>query len=189
MAENAQHADMMHGSIFVLLKRFVEASYNYSTWARLLENTSITRQNYNLNEMYPTAELRELLGAAVRMTGASAHVLLEQFGRFLVPDLLLIYKKYINPDWKTFDMLLNTETVMHAAVRTEDQRTNPPILFVSKVNNNLLMIDYHSRRKMAALAVGIVKGIADYYHESDRVRVIPATDLNSERVQLRIEFD
>ena len=41
---------------------------------------------------------------------------------------------------------------------------------------------------MASLAVGIIKGIAKYYNESEKVKVIPATDLNDERVQIRVEF-
>lgn len=41
MEENTVQEDQMHGSMFVLLKRFVERSHDYSTWVRLLESAGI----------------------------------------------------------------------------------------------------------------------------------------------------
>jgi hypothetical protein len=59
-----------------------------------------------------------------------------------VPDLLLIYHKYINPTW----------------------------------------------RRMTGVAVGIIRGIAQYYHESDVVEVTRLTAVDEERVQIRVDF-
>lgn len=178
----------MHGSLFVFLKRFVESNYDFSTWIRLLENAGIDRSTYTMHELYPTQELNTIVEEASRLTDLPIEKLHEMFGEFLVPDLLLIYQKYINPAWRTYDMLLHTETIMHGAVRKEDNRASPPILNVSKVNQKLLVIDYFSKRRMAGVAVGIIKGIARYYHEYDQVSVVPVTPLNAERVQIRVMF-
>lgn len=178
----------MHGSILVFLKRFVESKYDYSTWIKLTEKAGIAHAGYQMHDMYPTRELYDLVATASEMTGISASDLQEAFGMFLVPDLLLIYKKYVNPAWKTFEMLQYTEAIMHGAVRSEDNRTSPPILFVNKVSNSLLVIDYHSKRKLASVAIGIIKGIANYFQESDQVKVIPVTARDAERVQIRVEF-
>ncbi|MCC9166251.1 heme NO-binding domain-containing protein [Pontibacter harenae] len=180
--------DKMHGSIFVFLKRFVESSYDFSTWIKLLDTAGINHETYQMHGMYPTKELQTIVSTASELTGLSVDELQESFGRFLVPDLLLIYRKHLNPEWKTFQMLQYTEAVMHGAVRREDSRTNPPILSVSKVSNKLLIIDYHSKRRMASVAIGIIKGIAQYFQESDIVTVTPVTPRDAERVQLRIEF-
>ena len=180
--------DRMHGSIFVFLKRFVESTYDFSTWIKLLEDAGVERSTYTMHEMYPTQELTAIVDAASEITEIPVPALHEKFGIFLVPDLLLIYQKYIDPNWRTFDMLLNTENVMHGAVRKEDNRASPPILNVSKVNQNLLVIDYFSKRKMAGVAIGIIKGIAHYYNESDQVNVFAVTPLDAERVQIRVEF-
>ncbi len=40
----------------------------------------------------------------------------------------------------------------------------------------------------AWLAIGIIKGIAKYYNESEKVIVIPKTNPNEDRVQIRVEF-
>ena len=55
--KDIMNEDKMHGSIFVLLKRFVENSSDYSTWIKLLESTGINHASYQMQEMYPTSEL------------------------------------------------------------------------------------------------------------------------------------
>ncbi len=50
------------------------------------------------------------------------------------------------------------------------------------------MIDYFSKRKMGALAVGIIKGIATYYNEQDKIEIKSMSDPEDERVQIRVEF-
>jgi hypothetical protein len=180
--------DRMHGSIFAFLKRFVESTYDFSTWMKIMEQTGINRTGYQMQEMYPTQELVQIMGAVAEVSGKTPHEVQEQFGTFLVPDLLMIFKKYVNPSWRTFDMLLHTEEYMHGAVRSSDSRSTPPRLSVNKVSSKLLIIDYYSKRRMAGVAIGIVKGIAAYFEETDQVKIRPMTDLNAERVQLRVEF-
>lgn len=180
--------DRMHGSIFVFLKRFVESTFDFSTWLKILEQAGIDRTTYTLHELYPTKELNRIVAEASKLTGLSETDVHEMFGEFLVPDLLLVYKKYIDPTWRTFEMLQYTEIVMHGAVRKEDSRTSPPILNVSTVSQKRLVIDYYSKRKMAGVAIGIIKGIARYFNEYDNVTVIPVTPRDAERVQLRVEF-
>ncbi|GHA57469.1 heme NO-binding domain-containing protein [Pontibacter akesuensis] len=180
--------DKMHGSIFVLLKRFVESTYDYSTWMNLLEAVGHTGAPYQLQEVYPTSEMVAILERASAMTGIPVYELTERFGEFLVPDLLLVYKKYVNPEWRTYEMLLYAEEKMHGAVKREDGRTNPPLLLVTKVGNKQLIVDYYSKRRMSGVAVGIIKGIAAYYQESDQVVVSRLTAADEERVQIKVDF-
>ena len=107
----------MHGSIFVLLKRFIEKEYDYSTWLKLTEEAGVERPPYEMSEMYPTRELFAIVNTASQAIDVPVNTLMERFGEFLVPDLLLIYKKYVRPEWRTYEMLLNTEVAMHGAVR------------------------------------------------------------------------
>ena len=188
LQENGEAGDVMHGSIFAFLKRYIESTYDYSTWVKLMESTGINRVGYQMQEMYPTRELTQIIGAVSTLSGKQPHEVQEQFGAFLVPDLLMIYKKYVMPEWTTYDLLLHAESNMHGAVRSNDKRTKPPVLSVNKVSSKLLVIDYHSTRRMSSVGIGIVKGIAAYFNESDRVTVSSMTSPDAERVQLRVEF-
>lgn len=178
----------MHGSIFAFLKRFVESTFDYSTWVKIMDITGIRRTGYQMQEMYPTQELVKIVGAVSALSGKTPHQVQEQFGTFLVPDLLMVYKKYVKPEWNTYHMLLHAEEHMHGAVRNTDKRTSPPRLSVSRVSPKLLVIDYYSKRRMASVGIGIVKGIAAYFNEAEEVTVIPMTDPDAARVQLRVEF-
>lgn len=189
MTENSlSAADKMHGSIFVFLRRFFETKYDYSTWQQLLATAGIDHAPYTMHEMYPTREIYDILMAASNASGTDSVTLQEAFGEFLVPDLLLIYKKYIDPSWKTYDMLLHTESNMHAAVKKEDERTSPPKLMVTKIGTNKLMVDYHSKRRMGPVAIGIIKGIARYYNEHENVKVTSISAPHEERVQIAVDF-
>ncbi|RDV11456.1 hypothetical protein DXT99_24665 [Pontibacter diazotrophicus] len=188
MGDNFSYEDQMHGTIFVLCKRYVESLYDDSTWAKLLKAAGIEHASYQMQEMYPTSELFSLMAKASERTGIPLHQLLERFGEFLVPDLLLMYKRYLRPEWNTYDMLLNTVAGMHAAVREKNNRKSPPMLLVTKKGDTQLIVDYHSKRKMATFAVGAIKGLAKYYDEDDKVEVTLLTPVEKERVQIRVDF-
>ncbi|MCW3102197.1 MAG: hypothetical protein JWO09_637 [Bacteroidetes bacterium] len=178
----------VHGSIFFLLKKFVDQNLPAGTWARLNEGAGTSPESFEMTKNYPVRDINAIVDEASKLTGTPVNVLKEKFGEYLVPDLFLLYSSYLQPHWKTFEVLENTELVMHGAVRRLNSTANPPILNVTKVNDKLLMIDYFSHRKMGCLAVGIIKGIAWYYNESDTVTVTPATDPDAERVQIKVEF-
>lgn len=181
--------DKMHGSIFVLLRKFVASTFSPDFWAQRIDDAGIQNAEYIMTKRYPTNDIFKLLQSISIATGMSHHELQEKFGQYLVPDLLTVYGKYVDPSWKSYDLLKHTESMMHAAVRIENEKANPPILNISPVSDNLLIIDYHSKRRMASLAIGIIKGIAKYYNEEKVISVKSATGLNDERVQIRVEFD
>lgn len=182
--------DQMHGSIFIFLKRFVENSQDYSTWVNLLEREGLRdriAKSYQMHEVYPIGELFAIMAAA-RADGIPYDEFQERFGEFLVPDLLLVFKRFIDPSWRTYDMLLHIGSHMHGGIKRENDKTNPPPLHVSKVGKKLLVIDYHSKRRMAGFAIGIIRGLAAYFDEGDRVKVLPTTEPGAERVQIKVEF-
>jgi len=184
-----QEALQIHGSMFFLLNQFVVRNYGNDTWLQLTEAAGAGEAPHDIHKNYPAAEMFSILSAASKLTHLSENDLKQKFGEYLVPPLLGMYKQHINPDWKTFEMLENTELVMHKAVRKQENQASPPVLNVSRVHDKLLIIEYFSKRRMASLAVGIINGIAKYYGESDKVKAIPVSDLDEERVQIRVEFN
>ncbi|WP_460612120.1 MULTISPECIES: heme NO-binding domain-containing protein [Hymenobacter] len=176
----------MHGTIFTLLKRYVQTQYDHSTWLRLLEASGLSATDFDHKEVYPDEHMYRLVGEAAVMTGLSADELHEKFGEYLVPDLMYMYQKLVKPEWTTLDMLEHTEGTMHKQVRSEHVQNAPPVLNVTRVSPDELFIDYVSARRMGALAVGIVRGIAAHYDEADAILVEPTTSENGEKVRIRV---
>lgn len=177
----------VHGSIFFLLKKFINFDLSPYAWEDI--NVEVNQPpSFSVTENYAIEQLNPILEKASQLKGISKNDLMERFGKYLVNDLFALYRDYIKPEWRTYEVILNTETVMHGAVRKLNSTANPPILHVSQVSETLLIIDYHSHRKMASLALGIIEGIAEYYGESTKVRITPMTDENDERVQIRLDF-
>lgn len=178
----------VHGSIFFLLRKFISNRFPEGSWELFIRQGGISHQEFELTEAYGIEEIGVIMTQASAASDVPIESLKEQFGEYLVPDLFQLYAHYLKPTWKTYDVLLYTETVMHGAVRKLNSTANPPILNVSKISKNLIMIDYFSRRRMGSLAVGIIKGIAKYYGEDAHVRVEPTTTPDAERVQIKVHF-
>ncbi len=176
----------MHGTIFTLLKRYVQTQYDHSTWVKLVELSGLEKVDFDTKSVYPDAHIYALIGHAAEMTGIPAGELHEKFGEYLVPDLIYMYQKLVKPEWNTLDMLEHTEATMHAHVRREHAENSPPVLDVQRLSENELMIDYVSPRRMSGLAVGIVRGLAVYFDEADRIDVMPTTSEDGERVRIHV---
>lgn len=176
----------MHGTILTLLKRYVQTQYDHSTWIKLMELSGLEKVEFDHKTVYPDEHIYALIGHAAEMTGIPAGELHEKFGEYLVPDLMYMYQKLLKPEWKTLDMLEHTELTMHHHVRREHSENSPPVLEVSRLGPNELMIDYVSPRRMGGLAVGIVRGLATYYDEADRIDVMPTTSEDGERVRIHV---
>lgn len=75
---------------------------------------------------------------------------------------------------------------MHKQVRQEHHENSPPVLGVSHLGPNELMVDNVSAHRMGGLAVSIVRGVAAYYDEADLIDVQSTTTENGERVRIHV---
>lgn len=155
----------MHGIIFSELNKYVEHRLGAGAWEELLNKSQLKGHKFFPVTTYPDRELESIIAAICEKTGTTRDEVLEGFGGFIVPDLLRIYASLLNPNWKTLDLLENTETTMHRAVRYGDKQAQPPALVCERISPNLIKILYSSKRHMASFGIGIIKGIAEYFKE------------------------
>ena len=154
----------MHGIIFRELKKYVDARLGQGAWSELVEAAGCAGKVYLPVNEYPDTEMFALLLPASKKASMRVGELLEDFGEFLVPDLIHIYKSSIDPSWRTLDLLVNTEAVIHHAVRLRDRNAKPPNLDVTRTGERV-EITYRSERRLCDLAKGIVRGVARHYGE------------------------
>ncbi|MGH9565464.1 MAG: heme NO-binding domain-containing protein [Candidatus Angelobacter sp.] len=154
----------MHGLIFTELKKYVEAKYNGDTWQTLLEQAGLNHQLYLASAVYPDGDALALIGTASQVTGISAALLLEDFGQFILPNLIQQYRFLVKPSWGLLDFLENTEETIHKIMRFH-KGVAPPRLRTHRLGENKLIITYDSARKMCPLLKGMVKGSARAYEQ------------------------
>jgi Haem-NO-binding len=163
----------MHGIIHLELKRYLETRLGSAGWLKLLDDAGVSTSlpYVHLGE-YPDEELGAIVAAAARATSSSAEAVLEAFGEFIASSLIVTYRRLIRPEWRTLDVLANTEQTIHRVVRLRNPGARPPLLRCARPTPGEVVITYSSVRRLCILARGIIKGIASHYRE--RVEITEA---------------
>lgn len=157
----------MYGIIHSELKRYIEIKYGEEVWKKALEDIGLRHKIYLTGGTYPDEEIKKIITAASGRRH-SIDSILEDFGLFIAPALMKMYKSLIKPEWRTMELLLNTEGTMHRVVRIRTPKAHPPYLKFEKTGSHTLLLHYDSPRRMAALAKGIMRGVAKHYGEKIR---------------------
>jgi hypothetical protein len=154
----------MHGIIFGELKKLVDTRVGGDAWRELLKEAGLGAKVYMPVTEYPDAEAVSILGALSRRTGKSTRDLFEEFGEYIAPDLLALYRHMVKPEWRTLELLENTEDTIHRVVRIRNPGARPPELKTTRDGEEVL-ITYTSTRRMCGVAIGIVRGLGRHYAE------------------------
>lgn len=153
----------MHGMVFGELKKFVDKKLGGDTWRTLLVEAGLPSRVYVPIKVYPDKEIFSLVATASRLTGLDAPVILKDFGAFIAADLLLLFRRQIQKNWNVIDLLEQIEDTIHNVVRLRNPGAKPPQLRVERVADDNVIIHYTSSRRMCALGIGLIEGIAEQF--------------------------
>ena len=159
----------MHGLIFAELKKYVEDRHGKETWRALLKEAGLGAKIYMPIAEYPDVEAVAIVGAASRATGTPAGEILEDFGEFIAPDLMQMYRSHLDPQWRTLEFLENTEETIHKVVRRQNPGARPPEIRAVRTGPREVVVHYASERRMCGVAKGIIRAAARHF--GDRVTV------------------
>ena len=166
----------MHGIIFVLFSKFVREKHDMKTLFKIQEEAGLKFKIHEVNKSHPDEEIVALLQASCKILKVELTDLLESFGYYIAPELLKTYKSYLNPEWKSLDLLGHIEETMHRVVRSNTPDADPPKLEISRISKDQVRIIYTSPRKIISLGVGIIKAIGDNYQEKLKIEQIDIED-------------
>lgn len=155
----------MHGVIFAALKKFCRTRLGPSAWETVLEHGGMADRVFLTSESYPDEETLALIASVCDLTGAETSVLLEDFGDFLASELITLYAPLVRPQWRTLDLLLNTENTIHRVVRLRSH-ADPPQIRCESNGPDQVTILYSSPRRLCVLARGLIRGVARHYSEA-----------------------
>ncbi|MDX1804502.1 MAG: heme NO-binding domain-containing protein [Alcanivorax sp.] len=156
----------MHGVILSKLKDYVLDTRGADAWDAIRNDAGMPDSSFVPIRIYPDEDLDALLESAGKLTGLPRVSILEDFGEWVIPPLISMYRAMIPEDWDAVDFLTNVDERVHERViRMKDPEARPPSIGVTEVAPRELEITYRSHRNMSALAIGCVRGVAAYYGE------------------------
>ncbi|MEY4565388.1 MAG: hypothetical protein RLY14_358 [Planctomycetota bacterium] len=155
----------MHGLIIVQIQKFAQQTIGAQKWRAALEEAGLEGSSFSAGSVYDDSQALGLVVLAAQTLGAPVDEVVESFGRFLATELIRLYQRVIKPEWKTLEIIENTETFIHSAVRAGNPGAAPPVLDAIRISDNELHLLYSSDRKLCRLAIGIIKGLADHFQE------------------------
>ncbi len=159
----------MHGIVHAELQKFVMARHGRMAWQELLKQSGLGSKSYLVSQHYPDSDVVTLVTTASRMTGTPVPQLLEDFGEFIAPNLVNMYRPLLDPRWRTLDLLEHTERTIHSVVRMRNPGASPPELRCRRLSEGEVRVSYNSARKMCALARGIIRGLARHF--GDKLKI------------------
>jgi len=156
----------MNGIVFIEIEKFARSRLGGEAWLEIVSLAGLSSRIYFRISDYPDEEAVALLSALSARMSKPVEVILESLGEFIVPDLITMSRYWINPEWKTVDLIANTEQTVHEMLRGEGSHNSPPRLQCQRSGPHKVIVTYDSPRKMCALAKGIVSGLAKHYDET-----------------------
>lgn len=162
----------MHGSICCIVKKFVDTNHGPEAWDAILEHAGHPGLVLSPIGTYPDEAVFALLGAGCELLQVELDDLLRILGRFAGPELISFAGTMLHPDWKTFELLSNVESLIHRTIRMQNPSAQPANIQAFRLSEDEAQVVYSSRRGLCTLAHGIIEGIADFFKENIEVREV-----------------
>ncbi len=160
----------MKGIVFTEFFEMVENEYGYEVVDKLIsENELPSGGAYTSVGTYKHSEMVQLLTSLSNHTGNEVPSLLKAFALYFFDVLKNGYPQFLEAAGNAFDFLESIEKYIHVEVLKLYPDAELPTFSTRKVNDNQLEMIYHSERKMADFAEGLLIRSLEYYREAAQI--------------------
>ncbi|QDT62246.1 Heme NO binding protein [Stieleria bergensis] len=135
----------MHGSICVIVKKFVDTRFGGQTWQQLLDGAGCPDLVLSPIEIYPDEAVMAILESACEHLGIEVATALYEIGRFAAAELVGFSRGMLHPDWKTFELLSNLESMIHRTVQINNEGAHPASIHAFELTPDKMQVVYASR--------------------------------------------
>jgi hypothetical protein len=156
----------MKGIVFTEFLDFVEDQMGADMVDAIIDDCELsTGGAYTSVGTYPFSELRDLLMAVVKRSGADPSDLLRGFGHKLCTTFTTGYGRYFDQAASLFDFLASIDAHIHVEVRKLYPDAELPSMHIAGRSEHQMLLDYRSERGLEALAEGLIQATSVYYRE------------------------
>lgn len=176
----------MKGVVFNLLEVVVTRAHGEDAWDDLLDAANVSGAYTSLGN-YEDAELEALVARASTAFSLTREEVLRWFGRRAIPVLAELY-----PDLFKYDsarpFIGGVNDLIHAEVRKLYPGADCPHFGIHEAPDGRLSMNYHSKRRMCALAQGFIEGSAEWWCEEVEVEHLACVDRGDGGCEFQIRW-
>jgi len=179
----------MKGIVFTSFNDMVEEKFGLETWDKLINKVNPESQGiYTAGGTYKDAELIAYVNELAELTKIGQPELIEAFGLYLFPVLASKYPNFLQqPSLKEF--LKSIDKVIHVEVNKLYPEASLPTMTYEDPSPNELVILYRSPRKLCSLAIGLMRGAAEHFHNSISIREPKCMHHGSDHCRLEVTIE
>lgn len=177
----------MKGIVFNLLEVVVTKKYGANTWDDLLDATQLDGAFTSLGN-YPDADLFKLVGAASAALKLPPEAIVKWFGTEILPLLAGHYPQLFTPHKTSRAFILTLNNVIHPEVKKLYPGADTPDFDFDANSPDVLVMHYRSKRKLCALAEGLVEGAAAHFGEVAHIHHPECMHRGAEHCRLELSF-
>lgn len=177
----------MKGVIFNLLEEVVTQEFGAETWETLLEKAQLDGVYTSLGS-YPDEDLFKLVEAASGALNQSPHDVIRWFGSKAIHLLAKKYPALFAKHRATRPFILTLNGIIHPEVRKLYPGADAPDFDFDTSSPDLLVMSYRSKRKLCALAEGLIEGASDHFGEAVSIQHPQCMHRGDECCRLELSF-
>lgn len=159
----------MKGIVFNLLEMLVTRAHGAAMWDQLLDAAGLDGAYTSIGS-YPDEHLGRLVAAASHATGTPPAEIVRWFGREAFPLLAGRYPPLLAPHGDTRSLLLSLNDIIHPEVRKLYPGAETPEFRFEDRPGDVLVMEYHSARRLCAFAEGLIEGAAAHFGQAVEMR-------------------
>ena len=160
----------MHGSICVIVQKFVETNFGVDSWLQILTQAGFPELRFSPIQHYPDEAVMQVIRATCEHLKIEEDVALMSVGQFAAKELLRFAKHMLHPEWRTFEVLSNLESLIHRTVRLGNPGAEPADIQCHQISDSQMQVIYSSRRGLCALAHGILLGMGNCFSQNLQIK-------------------
>lgn len=168
----------MLGMIFTEMVEMIEKTFSPEMADEILDEANLEHGGaYTAVGYYPFEEVVTLVTLLSQKTGMPVPALIEAFGSYLFNSFTKSHAQLLVNKHSLFDLLDTLDGDIHKEVyKLYPDAALPKFNVVSKTDLSLEM-EYRSERNLQPLALGLMKGAADYFgHQQVQIEQQPLDD-------------
>lgn len=156
----------MKGIVFTEFLEMVEHKFGYEVVDQIINSSDLDSNGiYTAVGTYPHSEVVQLLMNLSDTVKLDPALLLEEFGKYLYNTFLQSYPQFFTSVDNAFAFLHSIDRHIHVEVLKLYPDATLPKFDSKETDDGTMVMTYKSERKMAALALGLIKKSVEHYGE------------------------